>query len=372
MILPLPRTGPSSCWRLQFTTKTRLSSSSRAARPIAPSDSGSPISPSPRNAHTCWSEVSLMLAVLEIAVEARLVDRVEGGQAHRDGGELPEVRHQPGVGVRRQAVARTVLDLLPEPVELVLGEPALEEGAGVDAGRPVALDVDLVAAAGCVLAAEEVVEADLVEAGRRLVGRDVAADLEALAVGAGDHDRGVPADERADPALDVLVAGEPRLALGRDRVDVVGAAERRDTDLLLAGPLEQPQHDVAGPVAAALLEHAVEGLEPVAGLLGVDVGQLGGEALVDHRGTRAARPRCCGGVVVSSLTGPSLHAGAAREIPGVALVHRFGAVARDGSLGLSLRSRPRAPNPSPVLPLARSGQGSRLAHLRQLRWTTPH
>jgi hypothetical protein len=31
-----------------------------AARPIAPSDSGSPISPSPRNAHTCCSLVSLM------------------------------------------------------------------------------------------------------------------------------------------------------------------------------------------------------------------------------------------------------------------------------------------------------------------------
>ena len=77
-----------------------------------------------------------------------------------------------------------MLDLLAEAVELLLGQPALEEGAGVDARGAVALDVDLVAAAGVVLAAEEVVEADLVEAGRRLVRRDVAADLEALAVGA--------------------------------------------------------------------------------------------------------------------------------------------------------------------------------------------
>src|SRR3712207_8944589 len=45
--------------RLQLMTNVRLSSSSRAARPIAPSDSGSSISPSPRNAHTCWSDVSL-------------------------------------------------------------------------------------------------------------------------------------------------------------------------------------------------------------------------------------------------------------------------------------------------------------------------
>src|SRR5438034_6756335 len=52
MILPLPRTGPSSRCRLQLTTKIRLSSFSRAANPIAPSDSGSSISPSPQNTHT--------------------------------------------------------------------------------------------------------------------------------------------------------------------------------------------------------------------------------------------------------------------------------------------------------------------------------
>ncbi len=52
MICPLPRTGPSSRCRLQLMTKMRLSSFSRAARLIAPSDSGSSVSPSPRNAHT--------------------------------------------------------------------------------------------------------------------------------------------------------------------------------------------------------------------------------------------------------------------------------------------------------------------------------
>ena len=53
-------------------------------------------------------------AVVQVAVEARLVDRVDRGQAHRDRRELPEVRHQPGVRVRREAVARAVLDLLAE------------------------------------------------------------------------------------------------------------------------------------------------------------------------------------------------------------------------------------------------------------------
>ena len=208
---------------------------------------------------------------------------------------------------------RSVLDLLAEAVELLLGQPALEEGAGVDAGGGVALDVDLVAAAGVVLAAEEVVEADLVEAGRGLVRRDVAADLEALAVRGGDHHRGVPADEGADPALDLLVAGEPRLALGRDRVDVVGAAQRGHADLHLAGPLEQAEHHVAGALAAALVDQRVEGVEPVVGLVRVDVGQLGGQPLVDDgRGRAAPRlVRTRSGALVgvaSSVTRSSCHA----------------------------------------------------------------
>ena len=106
------------------------------------------------------------LAVQQVAVEAGLVDRVERAEAHRDGRELPEVGHAPRVRVARQPAA---VDLAPEPVEVLLGQAALEERAGVDAGRGVALEEDLVAGAAVGLAAEEVVEADLVERGRRRV-----------------------------------------------------------------------------------------------------------------------------------------------------------------------------------------------------------
>ena len=69
--------------------------------------------------------------------------------------------------------------LLPEAVEVLLGQPALEERARVDAGGGVTLEVDLIARAGReVLAAEEMVEADLVQRGRRGVGRDVAANAD--------------------------------------------------------------------------------------------------------------------------------------------------------------------------------------------------
>ena len=89
-------------------------------------------------------------AVVEVLVELRLVDRVHRADAHRHRRELPEVRHQPRVRVGRQRqrlAADDVALLLAEAVELVLGEPALEEGAGVHAGGGVALEEDLVAAA---------------------------------------------------------------------------------------------------------------------------------------------------------------------------------------------------------------------------------
>src|SRR5262249_19756348 len=60
MILPLPRTGPSSRCRLQLITKMRLSRLSRPAMPIAPIDSGSSISPSPQKHQTLRPSVFTM------------------------------------------------------------------------------------------------------------------------------------------------------------------------------------------------------------------------------------------------------------------------------------------------------------------------
>src|SRR5262249_52298702 len=99
----------------------------------------------------------------------------------------------------------------------------------------------------------------------------------------GHHDRGVPPDVGPDPALGVLIAWEPGLALGRNRVDVVRAAQAGDADLLLARPFEQPEHDVPGPGAAAGPHHVVERFQPLPGLVWVDVGKLGGQAVADNR-----------------------------------------------------------------------------------------
>src|SRR5450755_3659885 len=142
---------------------------------------------------------------------------------------------------------------------------------------------------------------DLVQAGRRCISGDVAADAHAGAVGTGNHDRGVPPDVGADAPLHVLVAGEPRLALRRDRVDVVGAAQPGYADLLLPGSLQQAQHHVPGTRAAAGPDDRVKGLDPLPGLVLVNIRQLGGQAVADNREALAS-----GGHGVSS---PSTGAG---------------------------------------------------------------
>ena len=220
-------------------------------------------------------------AVVQVVVEPRLVDGVQRAQAHRHGGELPEVGHQPRVRVGRQAAAGVAV-LLAEAVELIGAEPALQEGAGVDPGGGMALDEHLVAAAGMRLASEEVVEADLVERRGRGVGRNVAAHADSRSLRAVHHDGRVPSDPRPVATFDVLVAGEPRLQLGRDGVDVVGRRQRGDGHPLLAGPLQQPQHQVARPRRPRALQQFVEGLQPLRRLLGIDVGQIGRHALADH------------------------------------------------------------------------------------------
>ncbi len=207
--------------------------------------------------------------VVQVAVEPGLVDGGQRAEAHRDRRELPEVRHQARVRVRAEAVAA---GLAPVVVEVRLRQASLEEGPSVDAGRRVTLEEDLVAAARVVLAAEEVVEAHLVQGRRRGIGRHVPADPREADVRTQDHGHGIPADEPADAALQLLVAREPGLLLGADRVDVARLGERRHADLELTGPLEQLEHEEPCAVLAGLVQDLVQRLEPLPGLGLVDVG----------------------------------------------------------------------------------------------------
>src|SRR5207248_2489314 len=126
-------------------------------------------------------------------------------------------------------------------------------------------------------------EAHVVERGGGGERGDVAADADTRALGAGDHDGRVPPGGVQDPALDLLVAREERLVLGRDGVDVVRAAHLGDGHALLTGPLDQPEHEVAGAFPASLIDGCVERVEPFLGLFWIEIRDLAGKAANDDR-----------------------------------------------------------------------------------------
>ena len=101
-------------------------------------------------------------AAFHITHEARLIERHHRAETHGNRRELPEMRHQPRVRVRRQAVAAHFLPII---IELLLGQTAFEEGAGVHSRRAVSLEEDQIAALLAVLTVPEVVLPDFIHDG---------------------------------------------------------------------------------------------------------------------------------------------------------------------------------------------------------------
>src|SRR5690554_1669251 len=78
------------------------------------------------------------LATVQVLHDVGLVDRLDRPQTHGNGRELPVIRHQPGVRVRRQTFAVYFFAVL---VQLLFTKTAFQEGAGIYARRCVALEV---------------------------------------------------------------------------------------------------------------------------------------------------------------------------------------------------------------------------------------
>ncbi len=68
-------------------------------------------------------------AVLQVPHEARLIDRIDRAQSHRYGGKLPEVRHQPGMRIGREA--GMLPQFVPEVFQMLLIQTAFQIGASV-------------------------------------------------------------------------------------------------------------------------------------------------------------------------------------------------------------------------------------------------
>ena len=224
-------------------------------------------------------------AVLEIPHEARLVDRAQGPEAHRAGRELPELRHQIRMAIGTKATAAGFLPIVIQPF---FAQSPFKKSARIDPGGGVRLEVHQVAVAP---AAEEMVEADFEQIGRRRVAGDVAAELGMRAVGAHHHGKRVPAHDRRDALLELEVAGKRRLVGKRDRVLVRRVEHRRQRHAPRARMVEQLAQQESRALAALGLHQRVEGVEPFArlgrvGVRRVDAPECG---QVGHRGI-VARP----------------------------------------------------------------------------------
>ncbi len=224
-------------------------------------------------------------AVLQVAHEARLVDRVDGADTHRTRGELPEVGHQPRVGIGRQApqAARGGRDFLAEVRQVIFAQKAFQEGARVHAGRRVRLHVDDVAGIAVRPRPEEMVEADLEQVGGRCIAGDVAAQLAMRLVGAYHHRQRVPAVDAGNAFFDGQIAGEGRFLVGGNGVQVCGAGLAVGAQAERGGMTQHAVQHIAGTIGPVRLQQGLQRFAPFGGFCGVGV------VLAGRCGKRLAR-----------------------------------------------------------------------------------
>ena len=125
---------------------------------------------------------------------------------------------------------------------------------------------------------------DLVQGRGPGVGGDVPADADIGPLRPVHHDRGVPPHVRPVPALDLLVPGERRFLVHRDRVHVIRGGDHRNTHGLRAGPLQQAAHYVLGTLGALFLNQRIQGLHPLGGLFRITIRQLVSQPAEDMGG----------------------------------------------------------------------------------------
>ena len=208
------------------------------------------------------------VAVREVAHEARLVDGVDRTDAHRAGGELPEIGHQPGMGIGAQTAAA---DFVAKMRQLFGAQAPLEKCARVDPGGRVRLEEHQIAVVPVAVGAKEMIEADFEDLGGRGIAGHVSAEFAIGLVGAHDHRQRIPAQDRGDALLEGDIARMHGLLIERDGVSIGGVRQRMRQDVQLTRLLFQLRKQEHAACLAVTLHYRFERFEPFPRFLGIGV-----------------------------------------------------------------------------------------------------
>ena len=214
-------------------------------------------------------------AAVQVLHDVGLVDGLQRPEPHADRGKLPVVRHQPRVGIGGKPLAP---NLPAELVKLRFAQAPLQERTRVDARRGVALEVNQVAGwlavPVVVAAAEKVVEAHVIEGGGGSEAGNVAPEIAFLAVGAHHHRQGVPADQGAYAPLHEQIPGHEGLLAGGNGVPVRGGDGVGQPGAGLGHAGGQPLKQEVGPLNAVVVQHELQGVQPLPGFLLIAIGSI--------------------------------------------------------------------------------------------------
>ncbi len=115
------------------------------------------------------------------------------------------------------------------------------------------------------------VEANVVERGRRCEAGDVAAQFTRLAIGPHHHGQRVPTDQRTQPPLHLRIAGHLGLAVHRNAVDVFGGRHEGQMSTGATGELHQSFQQMVRAFGAIRVDDRLQRLQPLAGFGGIEV-----------------------------------------------------------------------------------------------------
>src|SRR5271156_2532204 len=126
-----------------------------------------------------WSLLD-QLPILEIPHEPRLVDRIQRSAPHRHCRKPPEVRHQPGVRIRRKP--RLAPQLMAKMQQPLIVEPPQQVGPRINTRRSVPLEINEIARLIAIRSVEKVIESHFKQRGQRRVSGKMSADPRILLV----------------------------------------------------------------------------------------------------------------------------------------------------------------------------------------------